>query len=522
MKQTISFYKHRIESNNEQHLEKMKPKSIHSKLIPLAALMVVGQTALAQTKLNTNSLQANATNWSVAPSTTATGTFDATISAVNAASLTLGGVDLSIGRLTFGATMNGPVNIAGGNTITLNNGTAISAASSNQNITINAPVVITAAGNTFEADNTLATTLTFNNTITSATHPIVWRAGTGVFAGGGSYSALTVHSRTGITSTVKLGADNGIATNAQVTIGINNGSAQLDLAGYNQSLTGITKGGSSPATIGNSSTTSDSVLTLTGTSSYSGTIQDSISSGNRKVGVTINGGALTLGANNTYSGDTIIKAGSLKLDGSGNLSNSQNIIIGDAGSSGAVLDVTTKTTGFTVGASQTLGGIGHLNAAGKTVTINGGIAPGNSAGKLNVTTTALSFGAGSLFSAELTRGVTPSAGLNYDQLDVVGSVVIDSSAILSLSALGSGGWNVNDLFFLILNDGEDAISGTFSGYGEGSTFLLGSQSFMLTYQGDSGTQSFTGGNDLAVMAIPEPSSALMGGLGLLMLLRKRR
>lgn len=500
----------------------MKPKSIHSKLIPLAALMVVGQTAFAQTKLNTNSLQANATNWSVAPGTGSTGTFDATISAVNSASLTLGGENLSIGRLTFSATMNGPVNIAGGNTITLNNGTAISAASSNQNITINAPVVITAAGNTFEADNTLATTLTFNNTITSATHPIVWRAGTGVFAGGGSYSALTIHSRTGITSTVKLGADNGIATNAQVTIGINNGNAQLDLAGYNQSLTGITKGGSSPATIGNSSTTSDSVLTLTGTSSYSGTIQNSIGSGTRKVGVTINGGALTLSANNTYTGDTIIKAGSLKLDLAGNLSNSQNIIIGDAGSSGTVLDVTTKTTGFTVGASQTLGGIGHLNAAGKTVTINGGLTPGNGPGKLNVTTTGLSFGAGSVLGAELTRGVTPSAGVNYDQLDVAGGIFIDPTAIFSPSTLGSGGWNVNDLFFIMLNDGIDPITGTFSGYADGSTFLLGSQSFMLTYQGDSGSNSFSGGNDLAVMVIPEPASALLGSLGLLVLLRRRR
>ena len=37
-----------------------------------------------------------------------------------------------------------------------------------------------------------------------------------------------------------------------------------------------------------------------------------------------------------------------------------------------------------------------------------------------------------------------------------------------------------------------------------------------------GTSSSTGGNDLAIQAIPEPGATLLGGLGLLMLLRRRR
>ena len=53
-------------------------------------------------------------------------------------------------------------------------------------------------------------------------------------------------------------------------------------------------------------------------------------------------GKLTLSGANTYTGDTIIKAGTLKLDGSGSLA-STNIIVGDTGSSGAVLDATAKT-----------------------------------------------------------------------------------------------------------------------------------------------------------------------------------
>jgi hypothetical protein len=40
---------------------------------------------------------------------------------------------------------------------------------------------------------------------------------------------------------------------------------------------------------------------------------------------------------------------------------------------------------------------------------------------------------------------------------------------------------------------------------------------------NSGTNQFTGGNDVALMAaVPEPRAALIGGLGLLALLRRRR
>jgi uncharacterized repeat protein (TIGR02543 family) len=53
---------------------------------------------------------------------------------------------------------------------------------------------------------------------------------------------------------------------------------------------------------------------------------------------------------NTYSGDTTISAGTLKLDGSGSLANTANIIV----ASGAGFDVSTPTTALTLGSGQTL------------------------------------------------------------------------------------------------------------------------------------------------------------------------
>lgn len=494
------------------------------RLLPLSfvVLALPKSNAATVTKNDTNSLQANATNWSASPGTTDTGSFTTALSAANASNLTLGG-NLSIGNLTFGV-MNGPVVVTDTSTLTLNNATPLTATAASHGITFNTPVAFGSTGtSTFETvNNNPAVAIHFNSTLNSA-GKVYLRAGNAVFSGGGTYTSIGIGSRSGITSTIRIGADDGISTGASFSLGEANGTSRFDLAGFNQSLVGISKFNTgTTAIISNSSKTSDSVLTLTGTSSYSGLIQDSIDSGTKNVGIVINGGSLTLTANNTYTGDTVIKSGTLKLDAAGNLQGSKNIIIGDSGSSGSLLDVTTKTTGLTVGGSQTIGGIGHLDATGKTVTVNGSISPGNSAGKLNVSTSGLTIGAGGSLSIEFTRGVTPDGGTNYDQLGLSGSIAIDPAANLELTALGAGAWSNSDLFFLVVNDGTDAITGSFAGYSEGTTFTLGSQPFRVTYQADSASLSFTGGNDMAIQVVPESSHLLLGGIGALLVLRRRR
>jgi autotransporter-associated beta strand protein len=123
------------------------------------------------------------------------------------------------------------------------------------------------------------------------------------------------------------------------------------------------------------------------TNSQSVTFTDAIDSTNTGGLTKAGAGTLTLLNANTYTGATTISAGTLALGASGTIDNSTTIIVGDAGSSGTVLDLTAKTS-FSILSGQTLKGIGTVNiGAGNTVTVDsGGVwAPGNSIGTIAVT-----------------------------------------------------------------------------------------------------------------------------------------
>ncbi len=72
------------------------------------------------------------------------------------------------------------------------------------------------------------------------------------------------------------------------------------------------------------------------------------------------------------------------------------------------------------------------------------------------------------------------------------------------------------------NDGTDEIVGTFAGLPDGTRLILGTKPAMISYFGDTGMQSFSGGNDVVLQIIPEPASALLLGLAGLVLLRRTR
>jgi autotransporter-associated beta strand protein len=256
------------------------------------------------------------------------------------------------------------------------------------------------------------------------------------------------------------------------------------------------------------------------TPSYSGIIADGASNMTlTKTGL----GTQTLTAANTYSGATNVSAGTLALSDTGTIANSTNIIVGDAGSSGAVLDLTAKPN-FTIGATQTLSGIGTVNiGAGKTLTIEGTHAPGNSVGTQNVTGNQ-SYASGSIFAWDLEAtttdpGVVTNSG-SYDQVVVSGDLTGSGAVfqiILGTNTFSDAFWNTDKTWTNIFTASNSfdlaTIFTTFSGIDVGFSGIVTA--------GRGGSFALSG-NTLSWSAVPEPTSALVGILLGAGLLRRRR
>ena len=144
-----------------------------------------------------------------------------------------------------------------------------------------------------------------------------------------------------------------------------------------------------------------------GNGSYANTISIAAGAGfavntnvNQTFGGTISGGgallrggnsATTLAASNTYTGPTVISAGTLGLGTNGSISHSSSISL----AKGAMLDVSSQGANFHLGGGQTLFGSGNYYVNG-AMTANSGsvILPGGttSSGTLNVGALALNLG----------------------------------------------------------------------------------------------------------------------------------
>lgn len=237
-------------------------------------------------------------------------------------------------------------------------------------------------------------------------------------------------------------------------------------------------------------------------------------------GAVANNGAFTI--NTSVSNATTTLNGAVTGSGSLIKTGGGTLVLNSGASNYA--GVTSVTTGklvvngnISTSATTTVSGTGTLGGSGTVgsliVQAGGTLAPGNSPGILN--TGSLDLQTGSTLGIEI-DGL--GAGTNYDQLNVTGSATL--AGLLSVS-LGFSPTN-GDLFFILLNDSDDAVNGTFSGLADSSEFNVGDQDFRISYFGNSATSSFTGGNDVVLMAVPEPGAALLGSLGLLVLLRRRR
>jgi fibronectin-binding autotransporter adhesin len=201
-----------------------------------------------------------------------------------------------------------------------------------------------------------------------------------------------------------------------------------------------------------------------------------------------------LSGDSVYTGPTSVDAGLLKITGS--LGNSA---------------VSVNNTG-------TLGGTGTI-AGSVTVNTGGTLAPGNSLGVLG--TGELTLAGGSVLSIEA-NGTTVST--QYDQVNVTGGVSIAGNLAVALGYTPTLGDNL----FIINNDGSDAVGGGFANLGVGNTVDLAFNSvvyrFAVSYTGDFGSRSTTGGNDVVLtnVLVPEPSTLALIAFSALGLTRRRR
>ncbi len=239
---------------------------------------------------------------------------------------------------------------------------------------------------------------------------------------------------------------------------------------------------------------------------------------------------LTLTEANTYTGATTINGGTLTLSATGSIDNSAQIIVGDTGSSGAVLDVSAKTGGFTVGSTQTLSGIGTVDAndAGtlRTVTIEGTHAVGNSPGSQTIDGHLSYSGASSIFEWDLnaTNGADPGAVPNngsYDQVSVTGDLGGAGAVfkvVLGTNAFADAFWDTGKTWsdiFTVTGSATD-LSTIFT-----TVKWFENTTEMTSLTAARGSFSVTG-STLTWTAVPEPTSALAGILLGFGLLRRRR
>jgi hypothetical protein len=168
--------------------------------------------------------------------------------------------------------------------------------------------------------------------------------------------------------------------------------------------------------------------------------------------------------------------------------------------------------------------VNNLTGTGSVVgglTVSTTLAIGNSPGEVS-------------FDGDLTLGTTSiAADFDYEftggataaDLGIVsGDLTLDSKVFLNLFQLGT--YELGDTFTLFAYDGS--VNGTFIGLAEGETTTdnlggLWMINYGATTAGDNYFGSPVSGGFVNITAIPEPNvAALLGALGTLILLRRRR
>ena len=217
------------------------------------------------------------------------------------------------------------------------------------------------------------------------------------------------------------------------------------------------------------------------------------------------GTTTTLTGNNTQTGTTTITSGTLALASGASLSGTSS--------------VTVQSTGI-------LSGLGSI--AGPT-TIQGGAthSPGLTVG-LQTFTNNLTYNSNAILTWDLAANAESGRGTSYDGVNVDGTLNIGNTVTANLVFNGAGStvnwnnafWDSNHSWLVYDNVSTPTLgSGSIFTTTTASNDSLG-QSFALT--GGAFAWNLSGNDIYLIYSIPEPCTALLGCLGLLLILRRRR
>jgi autotransporter-associated beta strand protein len=464
------------------------------------------------------------------------------VTANGSGSLGTSAVTLDGGALGFGATLSWT--IANNITLGAGGGTLVSSSGSNGGTTTVSGVI--SGGNLTLTSGDMANTnpqngivyLTGSNTYTGTT-TLALNNGTGTAkingdANLGSGNIIFTSGKLSITGNTTI--DNAIqasGTNASFTVA----------SGTTTEITGVISGNNGVTTSGSGGT-----LKLSGTNTYSGSTyvgNTLIASSDAALPdgtlLELGAGTLTLLSNQTvgalnsyadlsYSGNLSVinlgtynftLAGGNNSNFSGTINGSGNLVKNGGGTftissttatanSGDYSGTTTINAGalqldgtlrgpITVASGGKLSGGGADSTQGKalgsvTVQSGGTLSPGGSGGTnstADLTTGNLTVASGGTLAATVGGTTAGATSSGYDQVAVTGTVDI-TGATLSVNVVGGFIPVAGDVFTIVANDSNDAITGTFNGLAEGATVTVSGTPFKLSYVGG------TDGNDITL------------------------
>jgi autotransporter-associated beta strand protein len=305
---------------------------------------------------------------------TGTNTGTSTSAATNSITLAGGGPTSSL-KIDAGGTFGDTE----GNTYAMGTGLVVQAGSAAHTISANIGL---GASQTWEIDNSPANALTVSGTISDASgSDQLSKTGTGtlILTASNTYSGGTI-VRAG---TLKSGATNTLNPNGTLRV---TGTGTFDLAGYNQTVSGLT-GTSTLGVITASTGTSNFTINNGTASSFAGTISGGIAlnlTGSNNV---------TLTGTNTYTGATTITSGTLTA--------ASNAALGNATTGGLNMNPVTSGTATTFFTSLNPS-IGFLQSVANAIS---NIVLGNTGGSGAATT--LNVGGGgqtTIFNGDISDG----------------------------------------------------------------------------------------------------------------------